>query len=89
VSTVGPDLKARWWTTTDVAAYVGVTVNTVPAIDHETRCPRPTRLWPYQRGDQLASSSGMRTSQGRAGRTNVALDHQKPKAKHAQPTRRL
>lgn len=51
----GPDPDAEWWTTTDVAAYLGVAVATVSAYRSRRQMPEPdqtlgrTRLWRPQR----------------------------------------
>jgi len=47
----GPDPNAEWWTTTDVATYLGVAVATVSAYRSRGQMPEPdqtlgrTRLW--------------------------------------------
>jgi predicted DNA-binding transcriptional regulator AlpA len=38
-----PDRDADWWTTTDVAAYLGVTVSTVSAYRSRGQMPAPDR----------------------------------------------
>ena len=44
VSAVGtPDRTADWWTTTDVADYLGVTVSTVSAYRNRQQMPAPDR----------------------------------------------
>jgi hypothetical protein len=46
-----PDPKAEWWTTSDVAAYLGVSVGTVSTYRARGQMPAPdttlgrTRLW--------------------------------------------
>lgn len=38
-----PDLDAEWWTTSDVAAYLGVQIGTVSAYRSRGQMPAPTR----------------------------------------------
>jgi hypothetical protein len=38
-----PDPKTDWWTTTDVAAYLGVTVGTVSSYRARGQMPEPDR----------------------------------------------
>lgn len=46
-----PDVSAQWWTTTDVANYLGVAVSTVSAYRCRHQMPAPdetigrTRVW--------------------------------------------
>ena len=46
-----PDLGAEWWTTSDVATYIGVSVTTVSSYRARGQMPAPdqtlgrTRLW--------------------------------------------
>lgn len=46
-----PSLKAEWWTTSEVAAYVGVKVATISAYRSRGQMPEPdqklgrTQLW--------------------------------------------
>lgn len=39
----GPDLDAEWWTTSDVAAYLGVTVGTVSTYRARGQMPAPSQ----------------------------------------------
>lgn len=47
----GPDPRADWWTTSDVAAYLGVSMSTVSTYRARGQMPPPdqtlgrTRLW--------------------------------------------
>lgn len=46
-----PDPDAEWWTTSDVAAYLGVAVSTVSTYRHRKQMPQPaqtvgrTHMW--------------------------------------------
>lgn len=49
--TKGPDSSADWWTTSDVAAYIGVLVGTISSYRKRTQMPAPdakigrTHVW--------------------------------------------
>lgn len=49
--TKGPDLDAEWWTTSDVAEYLGVTLSTVSHYRRRGQMPAPdttvrtTHMW--------------------------------------------
>jgi hypothetical protein len=51
VTAVQPDPNAEWWTTSDVAAFLGVSVGTVSTYRARGQMPAPdttlgrTRLW--------------------------------------------
>src|SRR5256885_16092912 len=41
VTTASPDPKAEWWTTSDVAAYLGVQIGTVSSYRLRGQMPEP------------------------------------------------
>ncbi len=47
-----PDPKAKYWTTTDVAAYIGVDVRTVSSYRNRSQMPAPVdkigRTWVWK-----------------------------------------
>jgi hypothetical protein len=86
VSDVQPDPDAEWWRTTDVAAYLGVTVGTVSSYRIRGQMPAPdrtlgdrTHLWRPRRiiewHEQRPGHGGRRpnrpaTSNGASGATS-------------------
>ena len=52
---VSPDPRAQWWTTSDVAAYLGVTLSTVSTYRARNQMPQPdqtvgrTHMWKPKR----------------------------------------
>jgi hypothetical protein len=57
--TLEPDPDAEWWTTSDVATYLGVRVGTVSSYRLRDRCLSRTSLWgPHTCGGPPGSSHG-------------------------------
>ena len=92
MSAVGkPDREAEWWTTTDVAAYLGVTISTVSAYRGRGQMPAPdqtigrTHVWKPARIIEWDNARP-----GRAGRPPISADrHSEHAVNDAVRTRRV
>jgi hypothetical protein len=69
--TSAPDVQAEWWTTSDVAAYLGVRVGTVSSYRQRQQMPEPdmtvgrTHMW---RPARIIEWHGARPRPGIGGR---------------------
>ena len=67
----GPDLEAEWWTTSDVAAFLGVRVATISTYRRRGQMPEPdmtvgrTHVW---RPSRIVTWHGSRPRPGVGGR---------------------
>ncbi|WP_344030616.1 helix-turn-helix domain-containing protein [Pseudonocardia kongjuensis] len=81
-----PDPDAEWWTSTDVADYLGVQVKTVSAYRHRKQMPEPDRrigrswIWKPERIIEWHNEPGRRRKSREAGQDAAGGGESRPPA---------